>query len=572
MKSRTKKAPAQTISQIRDLRDLDSQSLLLPTTDLLINFPDLLTPDSEELGKRCIVISTPMLNIYTAFSKEKTQLGEISAEIIHTLEAIEEDGIYSEFTAKGGDTFDAYTLGKVTIIKDLMKHEYTVTEDESIAKKEFTQTMAQAEYWCEHCPKNKFRKGARLVTNDEALSLFLSQAQRERYNFTALDPSISNNYYILPADECAELYARWLNERNSVDRTSGLKGIPEKVFLSLLPENAPRPKPNQYYIFGNDFDPKGTNICFYNSEQKIFEPIICDQFLTSPKSAEQAIAFDALIRAKANVDASPYVAIAGEQGTGKTFTSVVYMLSMVPQFKRIVMRTDNDVAQLTDEEQPRVKPDGTTTQPRRKKQKANNKSMPCYNQGKKKKSGNEAYDYAGDSELYSKSTFSRVLVVVPDKQMGAKSETLPGDRMAKFAPKVAAFKELIVQTIMQARKTAGLRCSESLAYSLADEIIHQIEFVTMGELSSRSPINTLIIVDEAQFHTSAQLRLAVGRPAEGSVLVFLADPYQITNRFSANGNPFAILMRRICGKLPFFSIVVKKVLRNGPKTMKGVRI
>jgi predicted ribonuclease YlaK len=271
-----------------------------------------------------------------------------------------------------------------------------------------------------------------------------------------------------------------------------------------------------------------------------------------------------LRRAKENTDTSPYVIVAGPQGTGKTFSVVSAMLAMTEPFRKRALKSTSP--QLEEPDQTRIKPDGTEV-PIRKRSAKND---PSYEKGKKK-----AKSCASSilSELDNKpNSFSKIIVVVPDKQMGAKTETLPGDRMAKMAPKIAAIRELIAQAIMQARKQAGLKYDESLCFSIADEILPMIEFVTMGELSSRSPTNALIILDEAQFHTPAQIRLAIGRPAEGSILVILADPYQTMNRFGATGNSVAIVMRRVYGKEPFLTLMTTKPIRNGPKLTYGIRI
>ncbi len=543
---------------ICDLRKLSQHVLYVVTPDLLLNFPDALyADDTDELGKRCFVVSNVLINIYTKFSSAETQNGEISAELIYLLSTIQQDGKHSSFTSTDGQVHDVYTLNNVSIILDNRKHSFDLETD--IEKEGLRYSIATAEYWSEQYPHKKFKDGVTLLTNDRAISLYLSKELQRKYNLTILDPSIHAGYRVIPADN--ELYALWLNSRGSKT-----PGIPVKEFQAALKDQPPLAK-NEYVVFGDEFSPNGNNIGFYNYRTQMIEPLqYLSTLLTSAKSTEQNIVFDMLGRARANPDINPYVIVAGPQGTGKTYSVVLAMLSMTEPFrKRALMQTH---PQLEEPDQVRTKPDGTETKVNGKH---NPKKDPCYQKGSKKKSKSDPLDILSELSKDSDS-FSRILVVVPDKQMGAKTETLPGDRMAKMAPKIAAMRELLAQAIMQIRKQSGLVYSESLCFSIADEIMTGIEFVTMGELSSRSPTNALIILDEGQFHTPAQIRLAIGRPAEGSILVILADPYQTMNRFGAMGNSVAMVMRRVCGKAPFLTIVTRKPVRNGPKLMEGIRI
>ncbi len=533
-----------------DLRSLDPTVLNLTTPDFFLNFPDALYADeTDELGPRCFVVSNVMINIYTKFSSAETQNGEISAELIHLLSTIQQNGKHQTFSSKDGQQYDMYTLNNTSIVFDNRRHSFDLEVD--IEKEGLKYSVATAEYWSENYPRDLFPGGVTLLTNDRAISLYLSEELQEKYRLTILDPSIRTGYRVIPAD--SELCARWI---------SSTSGIPVNDFYAI--EDQPPLVPNEYVVFGNEFIPNGSNIGFFNSRTQTIEPLTCRDTLVSPKSTEQSIVFDMLRRAKENTDTSPYVIVAGPQGTGKTFSVVSAMLAMTEPFRKRALKSTSP--QLEEPDQTRIKPDGTEV-PIRKRSAKND---PSYEKGKKK-----AKSCASSilSELDNKpNSFSKIIVVVPDKQMGAKTETLPGDRMAKMAPKIAAIRELIAQAIMQARKQAGLKYDESLCFSIADEILPMIEFVTMGELSSRSPTNALIILDEAQFHTPAQIRLAIGRPAEGSILVILADPYQTMNRFGATGNSVAIVMRRVYGKEPFLTLMTTKPIRNGPKLTYGIRI
>lgn len=544
----TTSTTAPTVAQINDLTELKPETLYLPTADFLINYPDALI-DDEELGERYFVISSTLLNVYTRFSSDDTQKGEISAELISIISDIQTNGAHTAIRATNDDHYDMYTLGNVNIILDTKKHAFFLETD--IEKESIKRAINQAEYWSKYCPTDKFPEGVTLITNNRSISLYLEEGNIKKYNLSHLNVTSKNGYRYISADN--ECYANWLHE----------KRISEEDFYSFLPDE-PKLRKNEYVIFGNSFEPTSSNIGYFNWISKTIEPVIYrNDMLCDPKNTEQGIGFDVVSRAYHSPDVSPYVLITGAMGTGKTHIVATSIISLVPAIRERVLRKET-VTELPEFDQVRVKPDGSVS----KRPKYEAKNNPCYLQGPKKKKNSD--DSTGESE--TQKGFERVIFVIPDHGMGAKTETLPGDRMDKFAPKIAAIKELLSQTIFCARKKAGLPVTMNWAYKEAEFIVNMIEFVTMGELSSRSPVNALIILDEAQFHTSAQLRLGIGRPGEGSIVIILADPYQITNRFGASGNAIAILERRVVYKAPFFVIRLTRPIRNGPKVLDGIRI
>ena len=107
----------------------------------------------------------------------------------------------------------------------------------------------------------------------------------------------------------------------------------------------------------------------------------------------------------------------------------------------------------------------------------------------------------------------KILVTRPAVEAGEKLGFLPGELEEKFEPYLAPVKDVFIQMLGEGAYRSFLRSGN-------------IEACPLGFLRGRSYDNTMILLDEAQNVTPAQMKMAVTRLGKNSRIIIDGDPTQ----------------------------------------------
>jgi len=155
-------------------------------------------------------------------------------------------------------------------------------------------------------------------------------------------------------------------------------------------------------------------------------------------------------------------------------------------------------------------------------------------------------------------TYKKLVLVRPMEEVGKEMGALPGTVEEKMAPHLGAFGDCV--DAVHAKGSKQTKGRSGLNEMIGMDIV---EIQPLAFIRGRTISNAIILIDEAQNLTFAQLKALITRAGEGTKIVLCGDPDQCETTFMMKSNSgLSQLIDKMSGQKIFGHVNLKKGERS----------